>query len=54
MSMKTFVLTVSLLTALATSSLAQSVRGNGNEVGYDPDPQVRLQLRRDAQWRTGG
>ena len=52
--MKALVLTVSLLTALATSSFAQSSGRYGNDIGYDPDPQVRFELRRDAQWRTGG
>ena len=52
--MKTLVLTVSLLTALATTALAQRAGSYGNDIGYDPDPQVRFELQRDAQWRTGG
>ena len=44
--MKTFVALAILLASVATSS-AQSI-------GYDPDPNVRFELKRDAQWQTGG
>jgi hypothetical protein len=53
--MKTLVLAVSLLAAITSTAFAQSAGSYGNEsIGYDPDPQVRFELRRDAHWLKGG
>jgi hypothetical protein len=60
--MKTLIAFAALTVAIATPALAQqSHRGDPNAVysgdqylGSDPDPNVRLELRRDENWRTGG
>jgi hypothetical protein len=60
--MKTLIAFAALAAAIATPALAQqATRQDSNAVysgdkylGSDPDPNVRFELRREENWRTGG
>jgi hypothetical protein len=60
--MKILVAFAALAVAIASPAFAQqSHRGDPNAVysgdrylGSDPDPNIRFELRREENWRTGG
>jgi hypothetical protein len=59
--MKTLIAVAALVAAIASPALAQPPHQSGNAVysgnqylGSDPDPNVRLDLQREAGSRNGG